>query len=63
VRLPEDVGKTWAEFFPSLPGQFDNYVRMASKLVVRSVLAQIQVLWPTTQLEKLVEENTDEAYH
>jgi hypothetical protein len=31
---------------------------MASKLVVRSVLAQIQVLWPTTQLEKLVEENT-----
>jgi hypothetical protein len=36
---------------------------MASKLVVQSVLAQIQVLWPTTQLEKLVKENTDEAYH
>jgi hypothetical protein len=39
VRRPEDMRKTWAEFFPSLPGQFDNYVRMASKLVVRSALA------------------------
>jgi hypothetical protein len=26
VRLLEDMGKTWAEFFPSLPGHFDNYV-------------------------------------
>jgi heme exporter protein D len=63
VRLPEDMGKTWAEFFPSLSGWFDNYVWMASKLVMLSALAQIQVLWPTTQLERLVEENTNEAYH
>jgi hypothetical protein len=44
VRLPEDMGKTWVEFFPSLPGWFDNYVRVASKLVVWSTLVQIQVL-------------------
>jgi hypothetical protein len=28
-----------------------------------SALEQIQVLWPTTQLERLIEENIDEAYH
>jgi hypothetical protein len=28
VRLPEDMGKTWVEFFPSLLRYFDNYVRM-----------------------------------
>jgi hypothetical protein len=39
VRLSKDMGKTWAEFFPSLLGRFDNYVRMASNLVVWSVLA------------------------
>jgi hypothetical protein len=48
VNLPEDMGKTWAKFFPSLPVWFDNYVRMAAKLVMWSALAQIQVLWPTT---------------
>jgi hypothetical protein len=63
VRLPEDMGKTWAEFFPLLLGWFDNYVQMASKLVMRSTLAQIQVLLTTTQLERLVKENTGEAYH
>jgi hypothetical protein len=47
------MGKTWAEFFPSLPWRFDNYVRMAAKLVVQSALAQIQVLWPATQLRGL----------
>jgi hypothetical protein len=36
-------------------------VHKAAKAYIRSVLAQIRVLWPTVPLKKLIKEIKDEA--
>jgi hypothetical protein len=61
IQVPEDTGKSWVQFFPLIPERFNTYVHTSTKACVCSVLAQIQVLWPTIPLEKLKEEFEDEA--
>jgi hypothetical protein len=60
IRVPEDVGKSWVQFFLVIPKRFNAYVKMAIKACVRSTLAQIRVLWPTVPLEKLTGDIEDE---
>jgi hypothetical protein len=48
------------QFFLVILERFNAYVQMAAKACVRSVLAQIRVLWPTVPLERLTEEIEDE---
>jgi flagellar motor switch protein FliM len=61
IQVLEDTRKSWVQFFPLIPERFNTYVHTSTKACVRSVLAQIQVLWPTIPLEKLKEEFEDEA--
>lgn len=61
VWTPEDADKMWTQFFPFMSEHFDVYVRKAAKACVQSVLAQVRVLWPSFELEKLTEVITDEA--
>jgi hypothetical protein len=60
IRVPEDVGKSWVQFFLVIPECFNAYVKTVVKACVRSVLAQIRVLWPTIPLEKLTGDIEDE---
>jgi hypothetical protein len=61
IRVPEDIGKSWVQFFPVIPERFNTYVHKAAKAYICSVLAQIRVLWPTVPLKKLTKEIEDEA--
>jgi hypothetical protein len=61
IRVPEDTGKSWVQFFQVMLERFNKYVHMAAKASVRLVLAQIRVLWPIIPLEKLTEEIEDEV--
>jgi iron-sulfur cluster repair protein YtfE (RIC family) len=61
IRVPKDAGKSWVQFFLVIPERFNAYVKTAAKACVRSVLAQIRVLWPTVPLEKLTEDIEDEG--
>jgi hypothetical protein len=61
IRVLEDIGKSWVQFFPVIPERFNTYVHKAAKAYICSVLAQIRVLWPTVPLKKLTKEIEDEA--
>jgi hypothetical protein len=61
IRNPEDIGKSWVQFVPVILERFNTYVHKAAKAYIRSVLAQIRVLWPTVPLKKLIKEIKDEA--
>jgi hypothetical protein len=60
IWVPEDVGKSWVQFFLVIPECFNAYVKTVVKACVRSVLAQTRVLWPTIPLEKLTWDIEDE---
>jgi hypothetical protein len=62
IRTPADNGKTWGEFLRLVPDRFESYVWTAAKICVRSLLAQIRVLWPDAQLEKVTEEYSDQLF-
>jgi hypothetical protein len=49
------------QFFPVIPKHFNAYVKVTAKACIRSVLAQIRVLWPTFRLDRLTKEIEDEA--
>jgi hypothetical protein len=41
IQFPEDVRKSWVQFFLVIPECFNAYVKMVAKACVRSVLEQI----------------------
>jgi ABC-type lipoprotein release transport system permease subunit len=58
----EDVGKPWEEIFLLLAQRFNKYVFNSIKDCIRSVLAQIQVMFPHVPVEKVAEPIADEDF-
>ena len=62
LRTLEDNRQTWGQFIPLIPVRLQGFVKRATHICIKNVLAYVRVLAPSAPLEKLAEGAKSQEY-